>query len=167
MAKFNCIADRQLRAIHDRGVVFTIAINDILAADETGNTSKIGSKSRRKNQASLSAEKTGKLLLKLFMKDEIAVEKTRPRAARSIMINCGFGCGNNTGVMCQSQIIIRSDHHPTLAVADYPRSTSLLNRPKKCINPCSLNTFGIFKSLTFGKKIRLAIHIVSCPRHTA
>ena len=107
---------RKTAAVYDTGVVAVIADDIVIAAYHTSQHALVDRETCREAQGLILVHELGQLLLELYVKVEGSIEETASCTTRTILVESSLGCIDNTLVVGQTLISIRTEHQNLMSV---------------------------------------------------
>ncbi len=116
-----------LATFDDRGMVLTVAENEIIGLGQSGKSTLIGKKTGGKKQSTFTAEESCQRLFQFIMEGDCAIKQAGTSASGTKLAGRIAGRLNDTGILGQTEVVVRPDHDLLLATADNMVPVALLD----------------------------------------
>ena len=101
---------REHEAINERGVVFPVGEDEVLAVGQGADAARVAHKAGAPQQHGLLAEVVCELVLQLLVQVQRTVEHPGARAARAEAVECFVCSSDDLGVVGEAQVVVRAQH---------------------------------------------------------
>ena len=123
----NQLGRRYLTPLNDRGMVLTVAENEVVSLCQCCKSTLVRKESGGKKKGTFTAKERRERLFQLIMERDGSIQKTGTRASGTKLARRLAGCLNNAGVLGQAKVVVGPDHDLLFAATDDMISVALLN----------------------------------------
>jgi len=116
-----------LATFDDRGMVLTVAENEIIGLGQSGKSTLIGKKTGGKKKGAFTAKERCQRLFQFIMEGDCAIKQAGTGASGTKLAGRIAGRLNDTGILGQTEVVVRPDHDLLLAAADNMVPVALLD----------------------------------------
>ena len=123
----NQFGGSNLASLDDRGMVLTIAQNEVIGLGQSGKSPLVGKESGGEKKGAFTTKERRQRLLQFIVERNRAIQEAGTCTSGTELASCLAGSLDYSGILGQAEVIVRPDHDLLLAAADDMVAVALLD----------------------------------------